>query len=274
MVQQSRSNAAATGGRPISIRDAAMQCDIKANTLRDRLKDPMIGCRPVGRPQICDPSDIDDVCRKAEEENQADRTMSHGQINSLLAMVAQHKGVLAPGRGLSKPTKAKAKKEIASRGFAISHGRSTSMRRNAARDKTEEWTNYFDAIAAEIKQYPELGKEPGRILVYDEKPSHPCTEKKRSRRADNKLVFDPKTNPNSARTTSLNNGYKNISGVSAALGDGRLLPNAYIPNGKFLQWSLFTEPYPPGITRESLQDLCMAISDNGLLNINLLISFQ
>ena len=70
MVRQSRSNAAATGGRPISIRDAAMQCNIKATTLRDRLKDPMIGCRPVGRPQICDPSDIDDVCRKAEEENQ------------------------------------------------------------------------------------------------------------------------------------------------------------------------------------------------------------
>ncbi len=30
------------GGRPISIRDATMQFNIKATTLRDRLKDPMI----------------------------------------------------------------------------------------------------------------------------------------------------------------------------------------------------------------------------------------
>ena len=41
-----------------------------------------------------------------------------GQINSLLAMVAQ----LAAGRGLSKHTKAKATKEIASRGLALPMG--------------------------------------------------------------------------------------------------------------------------------------------------------
>jgi hypothetical protein len=58
----------------------------------------------------------------AEEKNRADRTLTPGQINSLLEIVAQanqllrtcHKGIIAAAMDLSKPTKAKTEKEIMS----------------------------------------------------------------------------------------------------------------------------------------------------------------
>jgi hypothetical protein len=60
-----------------------------------------------------------------------------------------------------------------------------------------------------MKEYPEFGKNPGRVLVYDGNCLILVQKKKRSRRADYRLMFDPRNNPlNSARATTLNNGSK------------------------------------------------------------------
>ena len=121
-----------------------------------------------------DPSDIDDLVRRAEQDQISERTMSFNQMKVLGNAIAVQKGLIEPHQQLSGPIMAQLKKDVQDRGLVVSRvGLSTSLARTES-STVDHISPFFDQLATIRRKHPEIWKEPGRIGFFDEKVKLKC----------------------------------------------------------------------------------------------------
>ena len=121
-----------------------------------------------------DPSDVDDLVRRAEQDQIAERTMSFNQMKVLGNAIAVQKGHIEPHQQLSGPIMAQLKKDVQERGLVVSRvGISTSLARTES-STVDHISPFFDKLAKVRKDHPECWTEPGRIGFFDEKVKLNC----------------------------------------------------------------------------------------------------
>jgi hypothetical protein len=121
-----------------------------------------------------DPSDVDDLLRRAEHNQVSGRTMSFNEMKVLGNAIAVQKGHIEPHQQLSGPIMAQLKKDVQERGFVVSRvGLSTSLARTES-CTVEHISPFFNSLAALRKEHPEIWTEPGRLGFFDEKVKLRC----------------------------------------------------------------------------------------------------
>ena len=154
---------------------------------------------------------------------------------------------------------------LKSRGIQFVTGRPTSTARVAA-NSSQHLAPFFEVC----KVYRDFflteqggGQDnPARWAVFDEKPIISRAEK-------TTLLGKVCTVPDLAhgqapRRKSIDDGPKHTSLISTLLFDGSFLPNGYLFSGKCLQEKIFSDPLPPGVSRERINSLFTVPTEHGV----------
>ena len=151
------------------------------------------------------------------------------------------------------------------RGIQFVTGRPTSTARVAA-NTSENLAPFFEACKIYhnfFNSQPDAGgADPARWAVFDEKPIINRAEK-------TTLLGKVCTVPDLAhgqapRRKSIDDGASHTSLISSMLFDGTFLPNGYLFSGKCLQQKFFSDPLPPGVTRDRINSLFTVPTEKGV----------